>query len=72
MEIQWKGHIEKVYYPIPRDGNVRNKVREEMKWGIDRKSKVDKQRDFLVWSQEVILTSANDFLIISLKKLVMA
>ena len=53
VEVQWKGHLEKVYYPIPKSGQVRNKIREELKWGIDRKSKFDKQRDFLIWSQEV-------------------
>ena len=60
MEIQWKGHLEKVYYPIPKDGNVRNKVREELKWNIDRKSKFDKQKDFLVWSQEVNLNLSSE------------
>ncbi|XP_063676081.1 uncharacterized protein LOC134812533 isoform X6 [Bolinopsis microptera] len=54
VEVQWKGHLEKVYYPIPKSGQVRNKIREELKWGIDRKSKFDKQRDFLIWSQEIV------------------
>ena len=53
MEIQWKGHLEKVYYPMPKCGGVRNKIKEELKWGLDRKSKFDKQRDFLMWSSEV-------------------
>ena len=53
VEIQWKGHLEKVYYPMPKSGGVRNKIKEELKWGLDRKSKFDKQRDFLMWSSEV-------------------
>ena len=53
VEVQWKGHLEKVYYPIPKEGHVRNKIKEELKWGVDRKSKFDKQKDFLIWSQEV-------------------
>lgn len=42
-----------MYYPIPKNGHVRNKIKEELKWGLDRKSKSDKQRDFLLWSEEV-------------------
>ena len=53
--MQWKGHLEKVYYPIPKSGSIRNKIKEELKWGIDRKSKFDKQKDFLIWSSEVCL-----------------
>jgi len=54
VEVQWQGHLEKVYYPIPKNGQVRNKIKEELKWGLDRKSKSDKQRDFLLWSEEIV------------------
>ena len=46
--------MERVYFPTDPVHYVRRKVKEELKWGLKRKSLADKSKDFLQWAHEVV------------------
>jgi hypothetical protein len=51
----WHDSLEKVYFPSGQENLIRRKVKDQMLWGLSRKTLTDKNVDFLCWSDEVIL-----------------
>ena len=47
--------LEKLYFPIQsgHEDLIRRKVKDQMLWGLSRKTLTDKNVDFLGWSGEV-------------------
>ena len=48
----WNGSLKKLNFRKPSE-DIREKIRTEMVWNIKRGSQTDKQKDFVMWSQEV-------------------
>ncbi|XP_063675760.1 uncharacterized protein LOC134812309 [Bolinopsis microptera] len=61
VEVMWRNSLEKLYFPIQNghEDLIRRKVKDQMLWGLSRKTLTDKNVDFLGWSEEIIKDMKN-------------
>ena len=53
VEVVWNDSLEKLYFPSGQESLIRRKVKDQLLWGLARKTLTDKNVDFLHWSEEV-------------------
>lgn len=56
VEVVWNDSLEKLYFPSGQERLIRRKVKDQLLWGLARKTLTDKNVDFLHWSDEVGIT----------------
>lgn len=54
VEIIKDDHIQKIHFKVKNTGILREELKEEIKWNIDRSSPSGKLRDLITWTRDIL------------------
>jgi len=54
VEILKDGELQKAYFRVKDEDDLREEVKEQLKWNVDRSTTSNKIRDLMEWSEDII------------------